>query len=146
MLGQPGRGWTWCCCGCGLRLPWTDGDGSSFCRTNDEKNTEKRISLSNEGAGVYFFFLGLEGFRGQPLGRISRLLLINDGDFKPYLCYSSTPHSPEGFIQLKTGRASDVWRQWSNENWYFYLDISRWHLWYFRLDISRFSNVAAQAE
>ena len=36
----------------------------------------------------------------------------------------STPQ--EGFIHLKTGWAQDAWPQWSRENWYFYLDISRW--------------------
>ena len=44
---------------------------------------------------------------------------------QPEVFYSSTHHSPDGVIQLKTGSAQEGWLQWSYENWYFRLDISR---------------------
>ena len=53
--------------------------------------------------------------------------LSNHVGFTPWLLYKSTPHSPENFIHLKTVWAQDAWLQWSNENWYFYLDISCWY-------------------
>ena len=50
----------------------------------------------------------------------------NHVGFTPRLLYSSTRYSSESFIHLKTGWAQDAWLQWSNENWFFHLDISRW--------------------
>ena len=32
----------------------------------------------------------------------------------------------KGVTHLKAGWAQDAWLQWSYENWYFHLDISRW--------------------
>ena len=32
------------------------------------------------------------------------------------------------FTHLKTGLAQQAWLQWSYENWYFHLDISRWRV------------------
>ena len=46
--------------------------------------------------------------------------------FTPRLLYSSTHHSSESFIHLKTGWAQDAWLQWSHRNWYFHLGISCW--------------------
>ena len=69
-------------------------------------------------------------FFGGILGSASRaefpVCLSNHVGFTPILLYSSTHHSPECFIHLKTGWAQDAWLQWSYENWYFHLDISRW--------------------
>ena len=50
--------------------------------------------------------------------------LSNLDGFTSRLIYSSTHHSSESFILLKTGWAQDAWLQWSHENWYFHLDIS----------------------
>ena len=50
----------------------------------------------------------------------------NHVGFTPRLLYSSTHHSSESFVPLKTGWAQDSWLQWSHENWYFHFDISRW--------------------
>ena len=48
--------------------------------------------------------------------------LGNYVSFTPWLLYSSTPHSPEGFIHLKTGWAQGAWLQWSRE-----LVFPSWH-------------------
>ena len=55
------------------------------------------------------------------------LFLNNPVGFTPWLLYISTPHAPEGFIQLKPGWARDAWLLCSYENWNFHLHIvSRW--------------------
>ena len=57
--------------------------------------------------------------------RLVRSAIPNYVGFTPRLLYSSTRHSPESFTHLKTGWTHDAWLQWSYENWYFHLDISR---------------------
>ena len=42
--------------------------------------------------------------------------LSNHVGFTPWLHYSSTPHSPEGFIPLEIVCAQDAWLHWSYEN------------------------------
>ena len=72
---------------------------------------------------IFFWF-------GAILGSASRakfpVSLSNHVGFTPRLLYSSTHHSPENFTHLKIGWPQDAWLQWSYENWYFHLDISRW--------------------
>ena len=67
---------------------------------------------------------------GGTLGSASRaefpVSLSNHVGFTPKLLYSSTHHSPDSFIHLKTGWAQDGWLQWPYENWYFHLDTSCW--------------------
>ena len=72
-----------------------------------------------------FFFLVWRDLGVSLKGRISRALSNHIG-FRPRLLYSSTHHSPESFIPIKTDWAQHAWLQWSHENWYFHLDISRW--------------------
>ena len=50
-------------------------------------------------ASAPFFFFGLKGFRGQPIGRISHF------PEQPCWLYAwiALHHTPEGFIQLKNG-------------------------------------------
>ena len=75
----------------------------------------------------------LSGFFGGILGSASRdafpVCLSNHVGITPWLLYSSTHHSPEGSIHPRAGRAQDAWLQWSYENWYLHLDISRWPKW-----------------
>ena len=54
--------------------------------------------------------------------------LSNHVGFTPWLLYSSTHHSPEGFIHPETSWAQDAWLQWLLENWYCHLDTNRWLL------------------
>ena len=72
----------------------------------------------------FFFWFG--GILGSASGAEFPVSLSNHVGFKPILLYSSTHHSPESFTNLKTVWAQDAWLQWSYENWYFHLDISRW--------------------
>ena len=80
--------------------------------------------LTATGQRMHFFLFG------GTLGSASRaefpVSLSNHVGFTPRLFYSSTHHSSESFILLKTGWAQDAWLQWSHENWYIHLDISRW--------------------
>ena len=68
-----------------------------------------------EGFAFFFLLILLEGFWGQPPRPIfwspwvTMLIALKQ--------HSSTYHSPEGFIQLKTGRAQDAQLQWSQKNW-----------------------------
>ena len=75
---------------------------------------------SNE---TLFWFGGILGSASRAKFPVS---LSNHVGFTPTLLYSSTHHFSESFTQLKTGWAQDAWLQWSYENWYFHLDISRW--------------------
>ena len=72
---------------------------------------------------ILFMFWGILGSASRAQFPVS---LSNHVGFTRRLLYSSTHHSPESFIHLKTGQAQDARLQWSNENWYFHLDISRW--------------------
>ena len=82
-------------------------------------------SVTHKYEAVEYPSFGLEGLWGEPATEaefpVSR---SNPVCFTPWLLLSSTPHSPQGFTQLKTGWAQDAWLQWSHENWYFHLDIS----------------------
>ena len=71
-----------------------------------------------------FFWFG--GILGSASGAEFPVSLSNHIGFTPRLLYNSTPHSPESYTCLKTAWAQYVWLQWSFENWYFHLDISRW--------------------
>ena len=74
--------------------------------------------------GIFFFWFG--GILGSASSAKFPVSLSNHVGFTPRLLYSSTHHSSESFIPLKTDWAQDAWLQWSHENWYFHLDISRW--------------------
>ena len=50
--------------------------------------------------------------------------------FAPWLFYNRPPHSPEGFMYLKTVWAWHAWHQCSHENRYFHLDVIHWLLYY----------------
>ena len=70
----------------------------------------------------FVFFGCLEGFWSQPQRpNVSSPWATMHVGFTPWLLYSSTHHSPEGFFQLKTSWAQYPWLQWSYENWYFHL-------------------------
>ena len=71
----------------------------------------------------FFWFGGILGSASRAKFPVSQ---SNHVGFTPRLLHSSTHHSPESFTLLKTGWAQDAWLQWSYENWYFHLDISRW--------------------
>ena len=43
-----------------------------------------------------------------------------------YIALQQHSPLPSSFTHLKTGWAQDAWLQWSYENWYIHLDISRW--------------------
>ena len=73
-------------------------------------------------------YLGFGRILGSASGAEFPISLSNHVGFMPRLCYSSASYSPESFTHLKTGWAHDAWLQWLHENWYFHLDISRWHL------------------
>ena len=73
---------------------------------------------------IFFFWFG--GILGSASRAEFPVSLSNLVGFTPRLLYISTHHSSESFIPLKTGWAQDAWLQWSLENWYFHLDISRW--------------------
>ena len=93
----------------------------TFSVHNKNKKNRDRLSVGLVGKKLqifflfFFFFFGLEGFWEQQCW------------LYPWLLYSNTHHSPESFTHLKTGWAQDAWLQRSCENWYFHLDISRWH-------------------
>ena len=76
--------------------------------------------------GFFFLFGGILDSASRAEFPVS---LSNHVGFTPRLLYCSTHHFPESFTQLKTGWAQDAWLQWSYENWYFHLDISRWLNW-----------------
>ena len=67
------------------------------------------------------------GILGSAPGAEFPVVLSNHVGFKPRLPCSSTHHSPESFTHLKSGWAQCAWLQWSYENWYFHLEISRSH-------------------
>ena len=73
---------------------------------------------------IYFFWFG--GILGSASRVELPVSLSNHVGFTPRLLYSSTHHSPDSFTHLKTGWAHDTLLQWSYENWYYHLDISRW--------------------
>ena len=87
----------------------------------------KRLAIStstrSRGKG---HFLGFGGFLGSASSAEFPVSLSNHVGFMPRLLYSSTHRSPESFAHLKTGWVQGTWLQWSYENWYFHLDISRW--------------------
>ena len=74
---------------------------------------------------TFFWFGGTLGSASRAKFPVS---LSNHVGFTLRLLYSCTHHSPESFTHLKTGWAEDAWLQWSYENWYFHLDISRWQI------------------
>ena len=81
------------------------------------------IMQSKTTSYAFFWFGGILGSASRAEFPIS---LSNHAGFTPRLLYSSTHHSPDGFIHLKTGWARDAWLQWSYENCFFPLDISCW--------------------
>ena len=99
-------------------IPITYLDGRAVIEPNKCKKISEHVTFpdvifektSNQPFPIFFFFFGLEGFRGQPLGP------SNHVGFTPRLLYSRTHHSPESFTHLKTGWAQDAWLQWSYEN------------------------------
>ena len=74
--------------------------------------------------GCFFFWFG--GILGSASRAEIPVSLSNHVGFTPRLFYSSTHHSPDCFIHLKTGWAQDAWLQWSYENWFYHLDIRSW--------------------
>ena len=75
---------------------------------------------------IDYSFFSFGWILGSASGADYPVSLSNHVSFTPRLLYSSTHHSPERFTHLKTGWAQDAWLQWSYENCYFHLDISRW--------------------
>ena len=71
-----------------------------------------------------FWFGGILGLDSMTEFPVS--LSIHVG-FTSWLLYSSTHRSLEGFFRLEASWVQDGWLQWSYENWYFHLDISRRH-------------------
>ena len=67
--------------------------------------------------GWMFFFLGFGGIPGSA-SRVEFLVSLNNHvGFMPWLLNSSsTPHSPEIYIHLKTGWAQNAWLKWTDDS------------------------------
>ena len=90
-----------------------------------ERKEKAPWNLPDRKFRIFFWFGGIPE---SASGTEFPVSLCNHLGFITWLLYSSTPHSPENILLLRTGWAQNAWLQWSHENWYFHLDISRW-LW-----------------